>query len=130
MAAVDPLRPLLGEATLREVREHAEACRGIANTANNRLLAAGLELLLENHDRRRAIVKSKGPSLNFITDDKGHATIERQNMTTEAYTMVIEFLIERLREHITTAPTCACDDCGKARAIITAHALVDGGAPQ
>lgn len=58
MSDGDPLKPLLSAEALRHVRSHTEALRAMAHTRGDRILATGLELLLENHDRRKQAIEA------------------------------------------------------------------------
>lgn len=58
MIRPDPLKPLLNAQAIRLVREHAQIVRALAGSNDDRLLATAIEMLLENHDRRKRELES------------------------------------------------------------------------
>ena len=58
MIRPDPLKPLLNAQAICLVREHAQIVRAMARSNDDRLLATAIEMLLENHDRRKQELES------------------------------------------------------------------------
>ncbi len=52
------LSPLVSEAALSVLHDHCEAIEAMAHTKRDKLLANGLRILLENHEKRKAVLKS------------------------------------------------------------------------
>lgn len=57
--AQDALMPLLNPKTLQLVEEHVEGLEAMEGSAEDRLLAVGLRMLLLNHKKRAAILRGK-----------------------------------------------------------------------